>query len=456
VFLPGGTFESGVIGIVVSRADSASEHIAAHLRALADWREREDDTREDAAGGGQYHRTDGFEMRTFDDIHLELDDAAAAFEDPSMLVFASRHSGETGPLLTAHFTGNFGPAEFGGESGRFARAAPNALAAVLEALDEHAPPNYDTGIECTHHGPTGVDVPSMFVELGSGESEWRDPAGAKAVARAILSLSDVEPERSRQVVGFGGGHYAPRFERVVRETDWAVGHVGADWALAEMGDPAAHRDVLDRAFARSGARHALLDDDRERLAALVEELGYRVVSETWLRETDGVDLGVVEALESRLSTVEAGLRFGAPAAACRDPETLTTLSLPAELLSEAQGIDSEATREAVRDHLVAFETTEGGTRARGRAVVSDPDDADALVDALVGVLGEKYDDVRREAATVVARETAFDPAAARELGVPEGPAFGRLSNGESVTVDDRRVTPEQVSRERTVRFRIND
>jgi D-aminoacyl-tRNA deacylase len=88
--------------------------------------------------------------------------------------------------------------------------------------------------------------------------------------------------------------------------------------------------------------------------------------------------------------------------------------------------------------------------------VGEHDDADALVDALVGVLEAKYDDVCREAGEVVARETAFDPAAARELGVPEGPAFGRLSNGESVTVDDQRVTPDEVSRERTARFRIND
>jgi D-aminoacyl-tRNA deacylase len=454
-----------VIAVVVSRADRASEHIGEHLLDCAAWRTHEDDTRPPADGGGTVRRTEGFELRTFDDLHIDLDDPSAAFDDPDLLVVVSRHAGETGALLTAHHTGNFGPADYGGEPGRFARAAPGAQQAALAALDEHAPPAYDVGIECTHHGPTAVDVPSLFVELGSGEAEWDDPAGARAVARAVLDLKQVDPTPTRTVVGFGGGHYAPRYERVCRETGWAVGHVGADWALDAMGDPAANRAVVERAFARSGADRALVEGDRPALEATVEALGHRVVSETWLREADGVPLALVERLEATLTTVEDGLRFGRPAAGAPADAAVTVRDLPADLLDAAAGVDADATREAVAATACAFETTEGGTRPRGRAAFHRPDGSeggdggqgdrdpyDALVDALVEVLAREYETVERRDGVVVARTEQFDPALARRRGVTEGPAFGRLAGGEPVEVDGRRVTPAEVHAERVDRF----
>ncbi|MEF8826358.1 MAG: D-aminoacyl-tRNA deacylase, partial [Halapricum sp.] len=253
-----------MLGIVVSRADSASVHIGEHLRDLADWEIETDDSRQDGEGGGTIYRLDDAELREFDPFHLELDRVAEAFDDPDLIVFASRHSGETGKLLTAHHTGNFGTAEYGGEDGAFAAACPNAHKRVVEALTRHAPEDYEVGMECTHHGPTDVGAPSMFVEVGSAEPQWDDPDAARAVAKAVLDLRGVEPLAPREdgtrrhVLGFGGGHYVPRFERIVRETDWAVGHIGADWGLDAMGDPEGNRDVLEAAFEASAADHAVL------------------------------------------------------------------------------------------------------------------------------------------------------------------------------------------------------
>ena len=450
-----------MIAIVVSRADFASEHIGEQLLELADWTEHTDDSRADADGGGVVYRTgdDGtggpaFELRTFERIHVELDGVDAAFDDPDLLFFASRHSGDTGPLLTAHFTGNFGEAKYGGEDGRLARACPGAQKAVVSAFEEYAPDRYDVGIECTHHGPSEVDVPSMFVELGSSEAEWEDPEGARAVARAILAVDGVDADLAggdRHLVGFGGGHYVPRPTRLVRETSWGVGHIAADWQLDELGDVEAGRDVVAQLFEQSAADYAVVDGDKPDLEAVVGELGYRVVSETWVREVDDRPLTLVSQLETALSSVDDGLRFGADA---DESPAFVVVDLPSELLGEAQGVDPKRTRDAVEAHTVAFETDQNGARAAGRAAVRDDDAYESLVASLAALLGEKYERVERDGDVVVAHETAFDPEKAATLGVPEGPAFGKLAAGETVEVRGERIPPESVRTDGTHRFPV--
>ncbi|EMA44927.1 D-aminoacyl-tRNA deacylase [Halococcus saccharolyticus] len=446
-----------MIGIVVSRADPASVHIGDHLLELTDWERVVDDARSDSEGGGTVHRTPGFELRSLDDLHLDLEGVADVFAAPEFVVFASKHAGDTGPLLTAHHTGNFGPAEHGGADGELATACPNAQARVLNALREHAPSGYDVGMEGTHHGPSDVGAPSMFVELGSGETEWDDPDGARAVARAILDLRGIGPYRDRQVVGFGGGHYVPRFGRVVRETDWAVGHIGVDWALDAMGDPSENRDVLRQAFERSGATRALVEGDRPTLTDAIDDLGYRVVTETWLRETAGVSLDLVAQVECAIGSVDAGLRFGDRAhEAGKAINGITTVSLPAALLAEAEGIDAAATRAAVERRTIAFDTDHGGSRLAGEVVLRETDDLAEIVDAFADVLDEEYETVERRDDALIARETAFDPTAARDAGVSEGPAFGRLADGEAVTVDGRTIEPETVHERRERRFPLDE
>ena len=449
-----------MLGIVVSRADEASVAIGEQLRTIEEWERTADRTRSDADGGGTVYRTEGATLREFEEWHLELDRPAAAFDEPELVVFASRHSGDTGPLLTAHHTGNFGPAEFGGEDNALARACPNAHATVLDSLADHAPAGYEVGMECTHHGPTDVGAPSMFVEVGSAEDQWRDEEAARAVARAILDLRGVSPDRPapngddrrRHLVGLGGGHYAPRFERVCRETDWAVGHIAADWGLEALED--ADRDrVIERAFEQSGAAYALVDGDRPDLVETVADCGYRAVGETWVRETDGVDLRLVGALEDELATVAEGLRFGDPA---RNHEgtTFEVVELPDALLDEVRGIDREAATDVLESTTLAFVTDQGGTRPTGPVAVPDESERAAIVDGFADILEQRYDSVERRGDRIVARERGFDPAKAKTLGVPEGPAFGRLASGETVEVDGRTIPPEEVRTEREVEFEI--
>ena len=445
-----------MLGVVVSRADEASTAIGAELHHLTD---AEPVGVTDAAAGW---RADGLAVREFEDRHLDLVCPAAAFPEVDVLVFASKHAGETGKLLTAHHTGNFGPADHGGEPNALARAAPNAHAAVVDALTAQAPPDYEVGIECTHHGPTDVGAPSLFVEVGSAPDQWADEHAARAVARAIHSLRgepadrkpEGETEMRRQLVGFGGGHYAPRFLRVARETDWAVGHVAADWGLEALGNPTAPaaRQVIRDCFTESAADVALVAGDRPDLRSVIADLGYRVVGETWVRETDGVPLPVVVTVEDRLGRVEDGVRFGARAP--ERPESVVLSTLPTALLETACGIDLERTRTVIAGSTVAYTTTDGGSKPTDRVALVEDGGRWDIVDDLADVLRTRYDVVERAEDEIVARETVFDPDLAATLGVPEGPKFGQLADGEPVEVDGCEVPPSAVETERERRFTV--
>lgn len=453
-----------MLGIVVSRADSASVHIGEQLRALADWESYEDDGQPAAEGGGTVYETAGAELREFETRHLDLVEPAAAFGDIDLLVFASKHSGETGPLLTAHHTGNIGTAVHGGADHSLAEPAPHALRTVYELLADHAPSGYDVGIECTHHGPSNVGAPSMFVEVGSAQPQWDDPEAARGVAQAILDLRDVVPhcptdngnETRRQLLGIGGGHYAPRFERIIQETDWTVGHILADWGLDEADiDTATLTAVLEQAFEAGKTAYALVEDDRPEVLDRIEALGYRAVSETWVRETEGVPLGLVGDLESTVCPVEDGLRFGDAARGDSVPDTYDVVELPTALVDEARGIDRAQMSDELVATTLAFTTDQGGSRPTGTVVLDDETTQDAVVDRLVSLLETKYDTIEREADAIVARRTVFNPEKARTLGVPDGPAFGKLADGTPVDVGGETIPPDAVHDEHVDEFSLS-
>jgi D-aminoacyl-tRNA deacylase len=92
------------------------------------------------------------------------------FPNTSLVVFLSRHSSQSGkPTLSVHAPGNFASAELGGLAHRLSIAPAAAMRDVLGALSHlktEMKLNYEVSYECTHHGPS-LDVPTMFVELGS-------------------------------------------------------------------------------------------------------------------------------------------------------------------------------------------------------------------------------------------------------------------------------------------------
>lgn len=441
-----------MLAIVVSEADIASTNIGEQLLELENWNKVFDDTYPSGQGGGTFYQTKQMELRLFQDLHLHIESAATVFQDPSLVVFASRHSGDTGPLLSAHFTGNFGPATYGGEPQTLAQPAPKALSIVRNAFVTHRPDDYECSIECTHHGPTMVGCPSLFVELGSSENEWSDPVGAYAAAKAILELRTCEPSGKRTIVGFGGDHYAHRFDRIIRDTNWDVGHVASDWALDELGDPMQSLEIIEKSFSSSGATKALLDTSNNAIRTAITELGYDIVSETWLRETSDVPLSLVSKLEAEVQSIDQGLRFGS--ADIEYTKELLIITLPEELLHEINGIDRQSVFQEISSFSVAFETEEGATRVGRNIVVCAEYSTSGLTQIFTSVLSQRYDVVEVTDSTIRVQGKEFDPELATSLGVEPGPDFGKLAGGSAITIDGKQIEPADVMKLREKQFSL--
>ena len=111
------------------------------------------------------------------------------FPTAKLIVFISRHSSQSGkPTLSVHAPGNFGDAELGGLPKTLSVSPALAMQNALKALmhyKEKLNLNYEVSFECTHHGPS-LNVPTMFVELGSSAEQWSDLKAAEAVAHSAM------------------------------------------------------------------------------------------------------------------------------------------------------------------------------------------------------------------------------------------------------------------------------
>ncbi len=148
-----------------------------------------------------------------------------------LLVFASRHKAVSGkPSLTVHSTGNFGSADFGGKAHTMQNTVANTKHNIyLELLE--CTLDYEITLEVTHHGPTNFSTPLFFVEIGSTEKQWMDLEASEFVAECILNGLKSN-KKHKHAIGFGGGHYAPKFS----EMDLAFSHICPKYACDSLSE----------------------------------------------------------------------------------------------------------------------------------------------------------------------------------------------------------------------------
>ena len=180
-------------------------------------------------------------LATMDNEIIEPPDLDAYFR-PQAYIFLSTHRAESGiPSLTVHTTGNFTDKEVLGARPREVGAIdPDLQKNYLIALNERRSQleGYEITIEATHHGPTSLRRPVLFVELGSTEKQWGDAHAADVIADALMASLASGKKWDRVALAFGGTHYPQKFNKVLLEGDCALSAVVAkhylEWIDGKM------------------------------------------------------------------------------------------------------------------------------------------------------------------------------------------------------------------------------
>ena len=166
--------------------------------------------------------------------HLDRDAKEAGFVF-DVVVFPSVHSAQSGiPALTVHPIGNYHEAEHGGEEGKLVPACPAVMTDMLRAIKAECNiPEYNICFEVTHHGPY-LETPTMFLEIGSDESCWGRSDAADIQSRVLAKVR--EKNDYVNVIGIGGGHYAPRFTELALSCKVNFGHMLPNYQMEGRSD----------------------------------------------------------------------------------------------------------------------------------------------------------------------------------------------------------------------------
>ena len=173
-------------------------------------------------------------------------------------IFLSKHVAESGVLaLTCHSTGNFSTAKFGGNDNQVAIPKPAFQKIYLQTLEKNKSKfsDFQITIEATHHGPTALTKPSIFVEIGTTEKQWNNESLCHSIAELVHKVMVESIKENPVAICFGGTHYPSKFTNELLNGKYALGTVTPKHALGDL-DEELFSHILTQ---NSMAKTALLD-----------------------------------------------------------------------------------------------------------------------------------------------------------------------------------------------------
>jgi D-aminoacyl-tRNA deacylase len=223
-------------------------------------------------------RHQNIELYIFFGNLLTLENIDNLYSRADVFIFLSKHRSHSSiPTLTCHFTGNFSADNsYGGNPRQIAISYPSLQKGYLKAITaaKHKVPEYDVIIEATHHGPTSLNKPVLFIELGSSEKQWADENAAAVICDTILDILQNGFERCEKVgIGLGGTHYPKKFNNLLLESKFGLAAVASKHNL-EAVDDAMLNQMIEKSIEK--VTYIILDSkglgrDKDRILKIVDE-----------------------------------------------------------------------------------------------------------------------------------------------------------------------------------------
>ena len=163
-------------------------------------------------------------------------------------MFLSKHAAESGVLaLTCHNTGNFADAKFGGNPKQVAIPFSSFQKTYLQNLWEERDffSDFQITIEATHHGPTNLNKPCIFIEIGTTQKQWNDKDLCNSVAQIVKQTIEQPLTHFPLAICFGGTHYSEKFTQQVINGKFALGTVVPKYAV-ELLDEELFQHIIER------------------------------------------------------------------------------------------------------------------------------------------------------------------------------------------------------------------
>ena len=235
--------------LLASKSDTASMTLFDAIMRLKGWSEVFTRT----YGDYYIHECGSVYLLLIEQIHIRADGIDSIFKKNTgfsiddVLILSRHVSRSNTPAMTLHAIGIPGVLPYGeqgnsgGENGLL--VPPSKYFASLFrrmnllAREKKLNLDFDLTLETTHHGPI-LTTPTLYIEIGSTENEWSREDVADCWAEVISDVlvmfggkSTYFNPDSDVMIGFGGGHYAPRHKDVILNSDINIGHIIANYSL---------------------------------------------------------------------------------------------------------------------------------------------------------------------------------------------------------------------------------